>query len=292
MKKRKVLIILLIFAVIIIMAITVVVPMQKNKSDIKNAIDRLHSSDPIVRAYAAEELGHKGSKAASAIPFLIELLYDDTPLQWKLPNFPSSIPGPQTSPAERAVFALQNIGEVAIESLLTTLNNNASKTSKLAAKAFREISCSRAVEPLINLLKDNDRDTRIIAIDALVKQKDFRAVEPLISVLKSKGEDPFIITIVIGALVEFKDPRAVKPMVDLLKDENYTDADYFNRSYIIRALGKLRNPHAIEPLINALQYGKSFEREDAAAALDTITGQHFGQNINAWQEWWSKNKKN
>jgi hypothetical protein len=46
----------------------------------------------------------------------------------------------------------------------------------------------------------------------------------------------------------------------------------------------------VEPLIEALTDKKSAIQQDAAKALEKITGEDFGVNPDKWQAWWKKNK--
>jgi len=46
-------------------------------SDVRNEIEKLYSSDPVDRAYAAIDLGNMGKKATPAVPFLIGMLHDN-----------------------------------------------------------------------------------------------------------------------------------------------------------------------------------------------------------------------
>jgi len=65
------------------------IPTEKIPSDtpaeIREQIEKLYSSDASVRLVAAERLGRMGERAIPAIPFLIEILGDDTVLLggWK-----------------------------------------------------------------------------------------------------------------------------------------------------------------------------------------------------------------
>jgi len=406
MEKRRIIIILLIFTALVIMAITVVVPMQKNKFDIKNAIDRLHSSDPMVRARSASKLGISDPQAKSAIPYLVKMLDDNTPLEWKVYKGRDLLRVEATTPGREAAKALGKICGPAIDSLINALKSESWSIRENATYGLVNSNDNRVVELLISNLKDDDYDTREIAIITLGKLKNKRAVEPLIAALMNQEyygnkmkRDYYFKRDLADALGELNDPRAVEPLISILKDDNILtrksvilalgkikdkravepliealmnpeyygsktkylylenkrelvhhlilalgelndpraieplivlskDEDYFIRKYVILALAKLKDKRAFEPLIELLksEYSKADyikalgelndpravapiitilldsnynyyddrdrqNREQSIQALEKLTGQKFGQNIIAWQEWWNKNKK-
>ncbi len=76
--------------------------------DLRAEIEKLYSSSPVNRGYAAIALGDMGEKASPAVPFLIGILDDYTSLHWVNEKF--HIPtGSTTSPSELAIEALGRI---------------------------------------------------------------------------------------------------------------------------------------------------------------------------------------
>jgi hypothetical protein len=76
--------------------------------DVEIETDRLRSSSPVDRAWAACYLGRMGKKATPAIPQLVALLEDHSLLQWIPPakkDWPGANGSP-TSPANEALKAL------------------------------------------------------------------------------------------------------------------------------------------------------------------------------------------
>jgi len=122
-----------------------------------------------------------------------------------------------------------------------------------AAIALSEIG-GPGVKALIAALKDEDQSVQVRALVVMSEIKDSRAVEPLIAALKD--EDSYVREMAAGLLVEtkVKDSRLIEPLIAALKD---------------------RDP------------GVHWR---AAAALENITGKHFGQNSKKWHKWWEKNK--
>ena len=88
-----------------------------------------------------------------------------------------------------------------------------------------------------------------------------------------------------GALGDTGDPRAIEPLAAALKDENS-----YVRATAALALGAIDDPRVIAPLIGALQDESHGVRKNAAYCLKKRTGQNFGQDYEAWQEWLQKNR--
>lgn len=62
------------------------------------------------------------------------------------------------------------------------------------------------------------------------------------------------------------------------------------RQRAARLLGTIKDPRAVEPLIAALKDQDPAVQQDAAGALEKITGKDFGQDHDKWHGWWQKNK--
>jgi len=114
------------------------------------------------------------------------------------------------------------------------------------------------------------------------------AVKPLISVLNDESKDVRVRAEAANALGKIRDPLSVEPLISALKKD-----DYDLRKNAAWALGEIKDVRAIESLIGALSdkhYGDDV-RENAAKALEKITGINFGQNYEQWQMWWKLNSK-
>jgi hypothetical protein len=120
---------------------------------IKIIIDKLQSLEPIQKGEAASELagitrremedssrGLFGNtnlepvqiKVEPAIPYLINILNDESPLEW------SGTIGGDTSPAKEAVRAFGEIGRPAVEPLLIALEDSSTRTR--AAEALYKMT--------------------------------------------------------------------------------------------------------------------------------------------------------
>jgi HEAT repeat protein len=137
-----------------------------------------------------------------------------------------------------------------------------------------------AVKPLLVALKHKDKVTRQAVAEALGKI-GMPAVEPLIAALK--GSDRTMREGVAEALGKIGAP-AVEPLIAALEDRHV-------QATVAIALGQISDPRAVEPLIAVLK-DRSWPvyHEIFATALKVITGEDFGLDAAAWQEWWEEQR--
>jgi HEAT repeat protein len=88
-----------------------------------------------------------------------------------------------------AIWALQRIGEPAVEPLIQALKDKDKVIRFGAADALGRIGDARAVEPLIQALKDEDYTVRAWAALNLGRIGDAKAVEPLTEALKDENDN-------------------------------------------------------------------------------------------------------
>jgi HEAT repeat protein len=241
-------------------------PQKEIPEDVKAEIAKLHSSDPVTRTLAAYSLREKKTRALAAIPDLIWLLADDTPLKWSA--------GRETSPGEEAAQALgYEMGKAAFEPLLGVLGDKNPVVRERAIWALSEIamrismdtktkfSPPRAVQQLLAALKDSDANVQLTAAWALRTVNDKRAVAPLIAVLqdRSLSRVKFIPRgfvsrlgeqyvnareLAASALGDIGDLGAFEPLLVALDD-----ADPLVRRQAPQALGSIKDPRAFKPLL-------------------------------------------
>jgi HEAT repeat protein len=99
--------------------------LKQSGGDSSMSMKALHSSNPTERALAACALGRLG--AVEAIPALINLLGDDTPIPsikcWDGGDWsPARHTFKQASPGEQAAIALASLSQSAVEPLIAALN--------------------------------------------------------------------------------------------------------------------------------------------------------------------------
>src|SRR5215813_3864730 len=201
--------------------------LKQSGGDSSMSMNALHSSNATERAFAACALGRVG--AVEAIPALINLLGDDTPIQpikcWDSGDWsPARHTFKQASPGEQAAIALASLSQAAVEPLIAALNNGDPSVRRNAAWAIGEIrgglrtNRTAAVEPLIKTLSDEDSWVRMAAAFSLGEMRPIQATESLIAALRDA--EWMVRGMAASALGEMKASAAVESLTSLsLRDE-------------------------------------------------------------------------
>jgi HEAT repeat protein/beta-lactamase regulating signal transducer with metallopeptidase domain len=249
------------------------VPDADRNSNTNPMVQALHSSNPAERAAAACSLGRAG--AAEAMPALIGLLGDDTPIDrvdcWTGGDWNPAIGVlKHASPGEQAAIALAAMGQRAVEPLVAVLDNGNPVVRRNAAWAIGEIrggsgtNRSIAAEPLIIALSDSDSWVRVAAAFSLGEMRPRRAKEALIAALGDASWN--VREMAARALGEMKTREGVESLnALLLRDENERV-----RRKAAWALGEIRDPLALEALTAALEDQDGRVRATAKWAISEI----------------------
>lgn len=236
-------------------------------------LQALHSSTPMVRAAAACSLGRLG--AVEAIPALINLLGDDTPIQsvkcWDSGNWSPALDTlKQASPGEQAAIALAALSLPAVEPLIAALGNAHPSVRRNAAWAIGEVTGvsttgrSAAVDPLIVALGDADSWVRVAAAFSLGELRPRRATEALLTALLDTEWN--VREMAARALGELKARAGVESLTArLLEDENERV-----RRKAAWALGEIKDAQALEALTTALTDRDQRVRATAKWAISEI----------------------
>jgi len=192
--------------------------------DLNAAAAGLASPDPSVRTKAACDVREFGSQATSAIPRLVAMLGDASPVDlavcgertWSHGRFGRHQDG--TTPGEQAASALVAIGTPAREPLLRSLANPVWVARRNAAWALGASDASEAVPALVDALKDTDAGVREQVAWALGAIGDRRAVDGLIGALKDQAAG--VRKQAAWALGAIGDKRAVTALMAGLKDSD------------------------------------------------------------------------
>jgi HEAT repeat protein len=219
-------------------------PQENIPADVAERIGELSSPIPEERAAAACALGTMTTRAAPAIPYLIALLSDGSPIDPRRscknePPFEDEEWRPryeqvrEPSPGEAATHALMAIGKPALEPLMTALLRGEHwRTRKNAAWALAHRG--RAVEQLIAALKDEAWQVRTQAAYALFQRG---------------GSSPQVVSALIETALE--------------------DSAWQARAQAAMALGQKGDSRVdvVMPLIAALKDGQVQVRLEAARGL-------------------------
>jgi len=202
---------------------------------VREQVEKLYASDPRARGEAATRLGNLGNRAAEAIPFLISMLGDNTPI----PGYFSH--GPPPSVGYLASDGLVCLGKPAVEPLIAALKDEHRTLRANAVRALAYQHDPRTVGPLIDALADDEREIRLTAAYGLSHYQEARLVEPWIKALKDEYVE--VRKYASGSLGWLGDRRAVEPLIAAL-----TDGDSWVREDAVESLGQIGDPRAIEPL--------------------------------------------
>jgi HEAT repeat protein len=276
------------------LTLAVVQEASDTPAEVKEKIKLLESPDAQERASAACVLGEL--RATAAIPALVKLLGDDTPVQRVQCGQGRSWHGPmkeleKSSPGEQAAGALALIGAPAVEPLIAVVKSDDWRVRANATWALGVIKDARTVGAVLESLKDGDwrvrekaawglglkNDERVAealsaalqdnawqvrrqAAWALGLQGDRRSVEALAAALRD--EQSGVRQQAAWALGLKGDSRSVEPLNRALQDQ-----DWQVRSQAAWALGLKGGRSSVEPLIAALKDENARVRQQAAWAL-------------------------
>jgi HEAT repeat protein len=249
---------------VVIAAALALAPAQ---SDAKTTAAGLTSADPATRARAACDLRDLGSNAAFALPQLVALLGDGSPVDGNVCGERTwgrhSGVGDTTSPGEQAASALVAIGRPAFDPLARALKGPAWIARKNAAWGLGALGNREAAPLLSGSLHDGEAAVRKESAWALGALDANDAVPALVDALKDV--EPEVREQAAWALGAIGDRRAVPALSALLKD-----SDPKARHQAAWALGAIGDRGAVESLIGALSDDVANVREQAAWALGAI----------------------
>jgi HEAT repeat protein len=227
----------------------------------------LRSDDPAEKAMAAQQIAVTGLYPDGSIEALIECLGDSTRLipSDKVPKVPpaqfSRDPN-ETSPGEQCEYALVQIGEPAVESLIAALGRyDEGRHRERIADSLGLIGDSRALAPLIDLL---DKDSVGKVAVAVARLGGEQASDALLRAY-NRVEDAATYMNLVYAMGYSKDDRFLPILLDLLAQE-----DQGVKLNAIIALGYLGNRDAVPSLVKLLQDEDLHARWYASEALGEI----------------------
>lgn len=150
-----------------------------------------------VRVRAARALGRLGGE--EVVTPLVEALNDEN-----------------SQVCVTATDALIEIGDIAVEALITSLVHEKINVRCDATRALGELGSTKAVEHIIKMLKDEWVNVRIYAVTSLGKLGDVAAVPALIEVLQNTQENELVRAGAAAALGVLRDQRALLPLRELI----------------------------------------------------------------------------
>jgi HEAT repeat protein len=234
--------------------------------DASPAAAGLKSADPAVRTRAACDLRELGGSASSAIPQLVALLDDGSPVDasvcgehtWRWNGEPKS-----TTPGEQAASALVAIGTPAFEPLTKAAQAPGWIARENAVWALGALGNDRAVPVVTRALTDTEAAVRRRGAWALGALDASEAVTALVGALSD--DDAGVRRQAAWALGAIGDRTAVDALVKALGDSS-PDV----REQAAWALGAIGDSKATSGLAKALKDSDARVRRQAAWALGAI----------------------
>lgn len=281
-----------------------------HEKSVEDWAQQISSSDPSDRAWAAYQLGKLEQRSTPAVPALISLLQDDTPVllsRYVGGGYRSSN---DTTPGEEASQALIKIGQNAVLALLEALSQPKPVTRRLAAKALGQIGDHVAIQPLITSLADPDRQVRAAAAIALGSFRYPAAAQKIVDLLptvapaqqvdmiyalgqvgevivvptliaRAATDPPEVRAAIMHALGRLRDGRAVSTLLQGLRDPD--DRVRANAAF---ALSQYGSGSVITSLIAALDDPSPRVREALQEALHNLTSVSLPPERAKWESWW------
>jgi len=219
---------------------------------VQEQIKELDSSAVNVRLDAISELAKQKRLATNAIPFLIDVLGDFTPVEWShsVDDVDARI---KTTPANEAYKALDIINEnwrdtkdakEAVDRFIATLKDKGIswRVRINAAKALKLFKDNRALKPLIDSFNNTDEVLEVRKQSAYTLTK-FGGEQTVDAFIVSIQSDDILREFSVNQIVKLGE-IAVEPLIALLDS-----SDSNIKISAMHALKKIGDIRAIEPLI-------------------------------------------
>lgn len=262
-------------------AVEPLISIFENHEDINVRRAAASSLAEIGDARAAEPLVSEmknGSLQFTLCPALVEL---GEPAVMPLIN---ALKNGQYYSKSNVIKVLGQIGDArSVEVLIAELKSGEPKVQAAASEALVAIG-QPSVEPLLGVMETEKADVKYWVITTLGQIKDARAIEALFAALRD--DDPKVREAATEALIRTQNRRAVE-----LARTELTNSDPDIRVKAVEILGWLGGCEEIDLLIAGLEDSDQNVREEAAWALQRVTGESFGEDRKDWQQWWVQNKE-
>jgi HEAT repeat protein len=219
-------------------------------------IAKLRSPSAANRAAAAERVGELGEKGTPAIPVLMDLLKDTSPV------------GEGQSVADVASATLAEMGKPAAEACLNALiENPAREQSDMFRRTIGRFTDQGAIDVFIRHMTVSDPKARNVTVIALACSDDPRLIPGLIACFRDS--DRYVRLSAVGHFRSHRDRRAVEPLMEALVDDDET-----MQVRAAEALATQDDRRAIPALLGRIQDDTEDARthRSAAQALGKIGG--------------------
>jgi hypothetical protein len=210
-------------------------------------------------------------------------------------------PNPVGPPHELTRDPDKETVSAAMEGLREGLRAKDAEARAAAIETYGYVQDDAVFREVGKALRDRDDRVRLEAIQALGWAEDKDALRQLHRLYhrdKKLRSDETLFTTLLKAIGRHKDASSVKVLIDSPFD-GLTIATGQARIF---GLGNIRSKDSVEELVKAMRLGGSEPRGgrtvgrsrfmvDVRVALFILTGVDNGEDKEAWQQWWRKNKK-
>ena len=189
-------------------------------------IERLTAEDPVERARAAARIGDLASSSYAdrvegdpldALPHLISLLDDETPIPGGAnvhPNRAAILPTTPGNEAVMAIVALSYGRQLDVGPVLEALVDASTAFERQnIARVLTRIPDERSIGPLVKLLDDPDAEVRAAAAAALAALESKETIDPLLAAYEVGRIDTLTAVKSLGQLAN-EDDRVLDLMIE------------------------------------------------------------------------------
>jgi HEAT repeat protein len=264
-------------------------PSARGEEAFAQAIEQLKSTEALVRAQAADEMGRRGYRLRKEIAAILRpLLREDAEpvvraaagralgrlgVREAVPDLIGALADKSADVRVVAAAALWRLPDPsAVPALLERCKDSEAAAREWSALALGVIGDRKAVAQLVSLLDDSVRSVRLAAVRSLGRVGDPVAIKPLLGYLSAPQRDDEEKDEVINSLASIHSPERVHALVQLLSAEH----DDTQKIRLIMALGQVGDAPVIPRLKRHTESGQPSAVRNAATEAIASVQQRVG----------------
>lgn len=189
--------------------------------------------------------------------------------------------------------------EEAVDELKEVFKKGESEERIAAIQKYTELVAKEVVEGIAKGLKDKDPEVQAAAIEALRYMPHAASLKALHKTLekdKKIKKDARLLEGLIIAIGQHGDPSSIDVLVDGALATTAKDLVIAR----IFSIAHIRDQKSLEALMDLIQRtsrggkkgrGKMPQEKHYVIALEVLTGEELGKDLEVWTKWWRKSKK-
>ncbi|RJO61637.1 HEAT repeat domain-containing protein [candidate division WS5 bacterium] len=189
---------------------------------------------------------------------------------------------PDSSLRDETSRALSSAKYFSDQLFVTVLNNDDWKVRESAVKVLSYREDESLMHYIKPLARDSNYWVRIAVLKALLRYEYEGSSELFIDALSDENEIVREAAVIVQRIV--KDKRAVPQLINRLRDPSKEV-----RAEAAWALKEIGDKSAVGALIETIDDKEILVRIRVESALESITGQKFGEDIEKWKKWLEEN---